>query len=544
MIDCRGVTRNGPRVTRHRFAVHLEGALLELMGWIDRCGNSGSEVGLRIEDEIERCLGAGREQAHVHLQRLLRARDLYRYMTEEPSLAALKQSVYEMLLFHRTPEERWAAIRPLLLEGQELFNGVAWPGATAALEGCKQAISDRGGALGKLLALVALFNLEMNGESPPTNLLLHFRRGAFPLHTWEVCGSGGHKGNYLAPAHWTPAHPLCRWEYLGADLFHTLLREQGFASERLRPVNAPRPAPGQTPPPSHSTLPAQEQAVFCRMEPSGDGEAPRQMELLPFDPAVFLSELLRLVHRREGHEGVRLLALLLGACAGNRPELEQGVDVAELAARASLSDLSSRSLRTRCKRLHRIIALLAGVELTRGAAPSSGASGPPDHPDPAVVSSRLLTVVRFTAAPAGKARDEPLPERLHVLLDPVFYQYGLGEAFGEIPDAVLVAGAKEHPMLLHLFLLLRRWWEGTDPQASGAVERTASQLMIEAGIWVSPTGRYRALEALKRDLTTLQERGVLGGWRLQRSEIRDGMEDRYWLNPPRPAKQGALAGVG
>jgi len=64
------------------------------------------------------------------------------------------------------------------------------------------------------------------------------------------------------------------------------------------------------------------------------------------------------------------------------------------------------------------------------------------------------------------------------------------------------------------------------------VERPARLLLEEAGIWISETGRYRAIEALKRDLEFLREQGWLGAWRLQRSELRDAMEDRYRLTAP------------
>jgi hypothetical protein len=83
--------------------------------------------------------------------------------------------------------------------------------------------------------------------------------------------------------------------------------------------------------------------------------------------------------------------------------------------------------------------------------------------------------------------------------------------------------------LLPLYVWLRRVWRESD---GAALERPARALLDEAGVWVSETGRYRAIEALKRDLEFMREHGWLGAWRLQRSELRDAMEDRYRLSAP------------
>ena len=240
MIEFKGARGVGNRIQRHRQAIQLEPALRVLLRFYDGCGAPLPEVNQLIGEEIEGCLtGAprGKERLQSHLHLLLRARDLHRFAMEPKALTPLKMTVFEHLLFHRTAASRWAAIREVLAGGMDALCESPWPGMGANPERCKLALSDRQGHLGRLLTLVALVNreleengleengLEENGAS--ANALLHFKRGDFPLHHWEFSSEGGHRAHGDAPAGWRPENPLCRWEFLGLDLFHALRRLTG-----------------------------------------------------------------------------------------------------------------------------------------------------------------------------------------------------------------------------------------------------------------------------------------------------------------------------
>ncbi len=105
----------------------------------------------------------------------------------------------------------------------------------------------------------------------------------------------------------------------------------------------------------------------------------------------------------------------------------------------------------------------------------------------------------------------------------------------------MTAGGANHPYLVPLYVYLRRCWGGRETPAP--LQRTAEQLAREAGLWISPSGAYRALEWLKGDLTLLREEGWIHAWRLTRGPARGGMEDLYRLDPP-VAPTGALADTG
>jgi len=142
------------------------------------------------------------------------------------------------------------------------------------------------------------------------------------------------------------------------------------------------------------------------------------------------------------------------------------------------------------------------------------------------------------SADAPQAPPDETDATLLVLPDPCLLAGpdSLADAFRDLPVALLACAGRHHPHLLPLYLWLRRCWSAARRDGTGAsgsrVERTARALLDEAGIWISETGRYRAIEALKRDLEFMREQGWLGSWRLQRSELRDALEDRYRLHAP------------
>ncbi|MCH9045194.1 MAG: hypothetical protein IIA40_03700 [SAR324 cluster bacterium] len=559
MIVCRGSTKNGTRVRRYSSTVRLEASLVELLTLCERTGAPGPAVTRLIGGEIERCLGdagQGRERLHAHVQSLMRARDLHQYVLEDADLIALKMRLLEHLLFHRTAFERWAAIRDLLLTHIDTICQTPLPGLSANMELYKGALSDRSSRLGKLLVAVALFNFDLDEEAPPDNMMIHFRRGGFPQYSWEICTGNARTTHFATAESWSPANPYCRWEYLGADLAHGLLR-------RSQPPRA-RPAEDLTDrtPPAAEQATGELQTLFCRFEGNGAPGGGAQLDLLPFEVGAFIPELLRLIHRRHGPQGVQLLALLLALFDDAAPGAVLELELAEVAADAALNDPSAQGQRLRVRRLERLIEQLAGIELTRLS--GKGAHRRAD-------TSRLVTVLGRSgdwhaeadgtdnrdAARSGRARRSSPAARLRLMLDPLLHGAsshgaiiqganggGLGTVFRGLPEIVREFAGKEHPFLLPLYVYLRGAWATTTGSHRPAIERTAQQLFHEAGIWVSETGRYRALETLRRELETLREHGFLGAWRMQRSPVRDAMEDRYRLLAPEPGGRQGQARSG
>lgn len=524
MIICKASTRDGMQIRRYQSATALEAPLRELMRLYDRLGGAVPEADAELDAAIERCLGergGARDRQHAQLQQLMRARDLHRYVLEDADLVSLKLALCERVLYHQSAPERWAAIRELLLAHLPRIFGGAPGGLGASLEPVKRALSDRASRLGKLLVTAALFNLELTGEAAPPNLVLHFRRGAFPQHCWEVCARDGRAAHLGTVEHWTPAEPLARWEYLAADLAHALYRSQHAARAARHRAAGDTPAAALLHPPA----PVPE-TIYCRFEADATGDAAPQLDLFPVEPDALLAGLLRRVHRHLGPEGVKLLAVLLSRLDGAHPGAALDLALPELAAEAGLGDASARGLRSRVQRLERVVDALAQVELTRVARGDDGESAR---------ATRLLTVLgRGGSWPAGThdaaARTA---STLRVLPDPYLHDApggGLTAAFAGLPALLVECAGKEHPHALPLYVWLRRAWSRGDD--APVVERPARLLLDEAGIWVSETGRYRAIEALKRDLEFLREQGWLGAWRLQRSELRDAMEDRYRLLAP------------
>ncbi len=137
------------------------------------------------------------------------------------------------------------------------------------------------------------------------------------------------------------------------------------------------------------------------------------------------------------------------------------------------------------------------------------------------------------AAPVGDGGEAP--QTVQVLLDPYFHQApggNLARAYRELPDVLLAASPKDHPYALGLFVYLRQAWEAEWEQGQGVLRRPAKQLFREAGFWLKDNARYRSIEALKRELGYLKELGLLGAWRLNRSAMRDALEDDYRLESP------------
>ena len=590
MIVCKGATPSGSKFRRFSRSIHLGGGLRELMNLYAIHGRAKEAVFTGIDREIERCLVMSQEdragkarvghgEAQARLGVLYRVRDLHRFVVTHEAWAPLRHRLLEHLILHPSTSTRWAAARGVLME--EVARGGAFceaAGGPAPFdpEAFKQAVSDRTGPLGSLLTAVALFNLDAEGEDLPENLLLRMLPGRFPEHTWEVLPGAKRRGSLGAASTgavqgapgnaggWQPTHPLCRYEYLAVDLLHAILRREGALPVHSGPRGMePAHSPEGSPPAmashhtvSHNTasnhtaagIRSGDTAVYCRLEGSEGDPAADQLELLPLEPGTLPAGLLRLAHKRHGPEGAKMLALLLGQFHRHRPGEAATLRLADLAAAAGLHDLSARGARTRLRKLYRIVNLLEGVELTR-IAEGDGTSR--------VMRNKLLTVLGRTQehrtplparGPAMDGEDEP-PAEMGLLPDPLVHGSGEGDGladhFGSLPQTLVDLAGKDHPCLLPLYVLARNALglanEETgghgQPQGNSPFERSAASLLREAGIWVSETGRYRALEALRRDLDVLVEQGWLGRWRMERGTgrgaVRDAMEDRIRLYPPK-----------
>jgi hypothetical protein len=532
MYSFHGVRKVGSTLQRESQALRLEASLSELFDSYDQAGGPVPAAATAIDASIDRCLNDVRRPkpaVQSHLYVLLRAKDLHRYVTEEAVLMPLKLRLLEHILFYRTAEERWAAIRGLLLTSLESICGVAGAGGAALSEAFKRQASLRSSVLGKLLQTTALFNFDRDEEQPPPNLRIRFTRGAFPGHGWEVWG--GDSPSILPGPHWewSPANPLCRWEYLAADLAHALFRSRQPRSVQASAAEAPgTPEGGIGGEILHGTISGADEG----------NAAAEQMELFPLEPRTFMADLSREVHRTFGPEGVRLFALLLERLSwGSSMEVVE-VALAELAAAPAGSAPASHAVRERTKKLLAIVERLSRVRLVRIAKEGIQST---------MHASTLLTLLGERrdlpqgsgpralqgVAQAGRGREPPRVVRL--MVDPCFFPPAgnLGLPYRDIPDVLLCALPRVNPYAVGLLVFLRHAWQEDWEAGGGVITRSARQLLHEAGFAFKENARYRAIEAMKRDLNFLQEQGHLGRWRLNRGEARDALDDVYRLESPR-----------
>ncbi len=547
MYRFHGIKKVGQSLEREHQAFRLEQSLTELFDLYDRLGGPGAAVIAAIEARVERSLydpHRAKAQVREFLHVLLRAKDIHRFLLEVPDLTPLKLRLLECVLMLRTPEERWAAIRELLLASIGQICGIGGAGGTALFEAFKRQASLRGSTLGKLLQTVALFNFDLDGEAPPPNLRLRFARGAFPGHCWESWGEQGARGFAWE---WNPANPLCRWEYLAADLGHALFRGHGGSGAGARGSAQILRDSGTVEPGGAATL---FRAVAAKGSEAGGTE---QMELFPLEKPTFMAELSRGLHAELGAEAPRLFALLLERLSwgGNGELLE--ASLADLAAEPTGAGSSAGAARERLKKLFAIVERLGQVRLVRiategtqtGAHTTTFLTLLGERTDlPQGSGTRALVVGSKRAGIAS--RGSVPPQAVRLVVDPCFFGVSqsvegsggnLGVPYRELPDGLLRAPTRLHPYAVGLFVFLRHTWQAEWETAGGVVLRSARGLLYDAGYSLRENARYRAIEALKRDLNFLQEEGWLGRWRLNRAAARDALDDVYRLESPRRGAQ-------
>ncbi|MEE8554575.1 MAG: hypothetical protein V3T00_01850 [bacterium] len=540
MYLIKGSVQQDDGIRHYRYTIHLERSLVELFKIYEEVGGPAPHVAALMDARIERCLADTRSPRPVvqsHLHALRRAKDLHQYATSEEELVPVKVSLLEHVLFHRSPEARWAAIRELLQERLDLICETPLPGVACNAELYKEQLSLRSSRLGKLLVATALFNFDLCEEEPPPNTVIRFRARRFPDHTWEAQTARG-KEQRLSQGvpDWSPRHPLCRWEYLAADLAHAIFRGRGRAGGPWPVPQRGRPGPADMEQDAPGTGPGN---LYCRFAAStGNGEASRQLDLLPVEPESVTPELQRIVHRRHGTDGVRALAALLARFDDSRAGETVTFALGEIAEAAFGRGGNTRTRHSRIRKVRAVLERMGEVECARIAETGSGAT---------VRTSRLLTAIGHSERWAGRldgitppSGAAPLDERLTVLLERVFYLPDggtLGAPYRELPEPIRGAQGKHHPFALALFVFLRQAWsrEGVE-----TLELTGQRLFAEAGLWPKPSNPYRSVETLKRDLTFLKEAGYLGGWRLLPAARRGALEDRFRLDPPYAAVRARM----
>ncbi|MCH8843350.1 MAG: hypothetical protein IID61_10280 [SAR324 cluster bacterium] len=540
MYTIRGSNKHGNRIRHYRYVIHLEQALNELFTFYEAAGGPLPEAGTLINAGIERCLGepgASRQMTQSHLHTLLRTKDLHRYLLSEEDLMPVKYRLLEHLLFHRTMETRWAAIRDLLVSNLDLICESPIPGAACNTELYKRQISVRHSRLGKLLMVTALFNFDLCEEEPPPNLIIRFGKSRFPDHTWEIRHGEGGLHPALAVIDWSPANSLCRWEYLGTDLAHAIFRVKrspGPARSMLR--NGSSGGWFGTPD-DHS--PSSE-ILYCRY--ATDQAEARQMDLLPVKADSIVPELHRRVHRRHGEGGVRALAVLLARFDASRAGEAVEIQLSEVVADAFGALRTTRAAGSRRKMVSSVLERICEVECNRLVTKGDQLT---------MHTSRLATILNRTecwdgvpvqgedglkAHPQNRPpQAEPADQRVQLVLDPVFYstqEGSLGARYAGIPRKLLPGDGKGHPFATALFVFLRVAWAGDEENGQGVIRHTARRLFQEAGLWVNEASPYRPVELLKRELHHLRELGLLGQWRLHRDGSRNPLDDRYEIRAP------------
>ena len=313
--------------------------------------------------------------------------------------------------------------------------------------------------------------------------------------------------------------------------------QRSVDSGRLPVPQSGRPGPADTEQDAPGTGPGN---LYCRFAaPAGNGEACRQLDLLPVEPESVMPELQRIVHRRHGTDGVRALAALLARFDDSRIGETVTFALGEIAEAAFGRGGNTRTRHSRIRKVRDVLERMGEVECARIAETASGAT---------VRTTRLLTAIGHSerwagtldgiTPPSGAA---PLDERRTVLLERVFYLPDggtLGAPYRELPEPIRGAEGKRQPFALALFVFLRRTWSR---EGVKALELTGQRLFAEAGLWPKPSNPYRSVETLKRDLSFLQEAGYLGGWRLLPAARRGVLEDRFRLDPPRAVVRAPIA---
>ena len=546
MIQCVIAKKIGSVVRQQTFVHDLHGALDALFSVYAETGPGSEHAAHMLATMVDEA--AARNEASHPMERpgsqhrvytLIRARDMHRFITANPAQSSFMQRFMETGLVFRDAHARWAAQRALLLEHLPALCGAPYAGWGNNLERYKVALSDGSSLPGVLLRAAALINLDDSDEQPPANMVLRFVGGTFPEHYWELVSSNGKMTHHRAGQDWVPEAPLNRWGYLAGDLLSAVCA-------RVHQERAGRAGHA----PNHQAMPNPAMPLYYRWgaegagEDTGDDDVGRvaQMDLLPLEPAAFLQDINREVSRRMGPEGIRLMAALflgVGEDPGTGKPRNGGamdghirvmLEPEDICARAALPDDTARTRKERLARLDRLTALLGRVLIVRRQ----------ETGDATEICNPLLREDKQDQDMPGHPLDGEKAGAVRWVVDAVFGVGGedsLDAPYRGLPTELWAVSSKAAPYVIPLYALLMRH---AGANGDAMLEGSAEGLLERAGIWVAPSGRYKAVEGLKASLRALKEAGCLSGWKVAQGQGEGVIRQQYTLSLPSGSAQARM----
>ncbi len=547
MFVCEGVAKTQIGLKRIRFKHRLWDALACWRELYEE--NQGDTAAMEVVLNTQLEMHVAREAMEKSLlseqmSRMLRVRDIHRFVALPTCLAEVKTQILEHILLEHSLLTRWAAVREALLQHANTLCNLQPMPPPARIEALKRQFSDPTSALGQLLVATALFNFDQDEERPPLNWMVHFKSRAFPEHCWR--SSLGENNS------WRPANPLCRWEYLATDLVHSLVRQGSQWSQRRQKLSTTKK---DTLSNSFPSATPQEQSalrkIYCLFQPlTKEGQRPphqaasnnpqqptpaasppsppQQIELLPLTAQTFLPQLHRFAHRRLGPQTPRLFAVLMEQLACAVPAEPLTLSLTDLSLRSAAQSDSPQRRTSRRRSLGRMLQWLQQEVCMHHVleSPSSG--------EQTFSRSGLLHVLRWEAPHDSPQQDT---YQVKILLDSGFFHPQgdcLASHWQHLPPALFVPDPQEHPYAPALFVFIRRYW---NTYQHHSWELSVESLLQSCGIWHSPSGRYQALATLKRDLDFLQQQGWLQQWNITQDHRRDCLRQNCSLKAPKPPSQ-------
>lgn len=408
-----------------------------------------------------------------------RARDMARFLFEEPGLKRLKLTVFERLGEPRPLEDKWQLIKEDLAQGiVELEPGYA-----------HRQLLDPHSGLHRLLEAVALFFLEQDEELPPMNLEMEFVKGDFPRRIWR-------RKDGLSPGSapfWTPQNPLC-----DPLVLQQLVLERIFEERVSQALEAPRARSGE--------LWAEPSGpVSLRFDDHSD-----QLELIPQSPAETLLMLQREVQRQNSFEGSKhLLAVMrqLGEAQTSRFRFDCKAHFELLGRLKTGHSISDRQQRL----LEETLSTMERVKVRRETAQETL-----EHP--------LLSVW-------GKVEAQRGPGALELLLDPVLYGgLGLGRQLALLPREIFLESTQTHGMVPGLMAYLTGWWLVQYPEKNGVFQCRADKLIEAFTLKKSSAQKAKFQAKIKSELKYMAQKAYISSFEIRPDP--NPFEEEYRITAP------------
>jgi hypothetical protein len=141
----------------------------------------------------------------------LALQDVHKFIISDLNLIPLegKKKIIEQAAGHESSAAAWGSIIPLLLEQLRGMNR----------EAVQEEVTWKFSPVGEVLWVLTWFFMEREKVVPPRATRLQCSR--FPYYTWVLEKQGEPP---VIQSLWAPDNPLCRWEWLAADLFYQWLQ--------------------------------------------------------------------------------------------------------------------------------------------------------------------------------------------------------------------------------------------------------------------------------------------------------------------------------